>query len=185
MKSTAFQRQQGAALAISLVFLVALTLLGVATLNSARFQEQITSNAQQKAIAFEAAESAIISVHSDVDLIVDSIVNHPLGQYNDPDPVSPFGVSQALSIGLDQQNAFGATVDITADVTIQYCGERALQVGSELSGDQSKVRLVAMMFDVNGVAEIANTNGRSDHIERSSLTRPETMRSGDCTLPGL
>lgn len=185
MNSTAYQRQQGAALAISLIFLVALTLLGVATLNSARFQEQITSNAQQKAIAFEAAESAIVSVHSDVDLIVDAIVNHPLGHYNDPDPVPLFNESQALSTSFDQQTAFGRSVDITADVSIQYCGEQALQVGSELSGDQSKVRLVAMTFDVNGVATISNTNGKSDHVERSSLSRPETMRSGNCTLPGL
>jgi len=38
-----YQKQQGVALAISLILLVALTILGVATLTSTRFQEQMFS----------------------------------------------------------------------------------------------------------------------------------------------
>ena len=183
MKSTFYPKQQGVALAISLILLVALTILGVATLTSTRFQEQITSNAQQKAVSFEAAESAINSVLVDPDLIVDSIVNNPSGQHHDPDPVHPAGLDAILSASLDQSNAKGVSLDISSTVSVQYCGERALQVGTELTGDQSKVRFVAMVFDVNGTAQIANSNANSDHVQRASFRRPETMRTGSCTTP--
>jgi len=185
VNSLSYKRQEGVALAISMILLVALTILGVATLTSTRFQEQITSNAQQKSVAFEAAESAINSVLADPVLIVDSIVNHPLGQYNDPDPVFPAGYGDLLSASFDQTNDRGVSLDISSTVSIQYCGESALQVGTEINGDLSKVRKVAMMFDVNGTAQITNSNANSDHIQRSSIPRPETERSGDCVIPGL
>jgi len=152
------RKQQGAVLAVSLIFLVALTLLSVMALKTARIQESMASNSQQKVIAFEVAESAILSINSDLDTIVELITDYPLGQYNNPDPAYPVGVSSELSEDFDQQNAWGKNVDITSEVSVQYCGESALPVGSELTGDLSKVRLVALMFDVNGVAIIANSN---------------------------
>jgi len=183
MNEYRYKSQQGVALAISLILLVALTVLGVATLNSTRFQEQITSNAQQKAVSFEAAESAINSVLVDPQLIVDSIVSNPAGQHHNPEPVFPDGLEEILSESLDQENGNGKSLDISSTVTVQYCGERALQMGTELSGDQSGVRFVSMVFDVNGIAKIANTNANSDHLQRASFRRPETMRTGDCVTP--
>lgn len=183
MNAYSYHRQRGIALAISLILLVALTILGVATLSSTRFQEQITSNAQQKAVSFEAAESAINSVLADSDLIIDSIKNVPIGQYNDPDPVYPAGYDALLSTSFDQSNDLGVSLDITSSVSIQYCGEKAISIGTELSGDKSKARLVAMTFDINGQAQIANSNASSDHIQRGSLPRPETERSGACITP--
>ncbi len=183
MHPRSYHRQQGVALAISLILLAALTILGVATLTSARFQEQITSNAQQKAVSFEAAESAINTLLVNPSMIVDTIRNVPSDQYNNPDPVFPPGLDARLSEGFDQTNAHGKSVDITSRASVQYCGERALMIGSELSGDTSRVRLVAMMFDVNGQAEMNNSNARSDHVQRASLARPETERSGACVTP--
>ena len=183
MNSYVDKKQQGVALAISLILLVALTILGVATLTSTRFQEQITSNAQQKAVSFEAAESAINSVLVDQDLVVDSIVNNPTGDFNDPDPVRPAGLEEILSRSLDQNNENGKSLNISSFVTVQFCGERALQIGSELTADKSKVRIVSIVFDVNGQAEIENTNAHSDHVQRASFPRPETMRTGKCDTP--
>ncbi len=177
------QREHGVALAISLILLLALTILGVATLTSTRFQEQITSNSQQKSASFEAAESAINSVLVDRDLIINSIVNVPPAQFNDPDPVFPPGFEALLSASFDQTNDRGVSLDINSAVSIQYCGERAISVGTELSGDLSRPRTVAMTFDVNGTAEIENTNARSDHVQRASLARPETRRTGNCVTP--
>lgn len=57
--------QQGAALAISLILLVAMTILGFATLNGTRLAEQVSSNAQQKSIVYETAESVIDAIHDD------------------------------------------------------------------------------------------------------------------------
>lgn len=183
MNSYMHQRQQGVALAISLILLVALTILGVATLTSTRFQEQITSNAQQKAVAFEAAESGINSVLARPSLVVDSIVDNPTGSYHDPAPVSLQEIDDLLSANLDQTKNNIKSLDISSKVTVQYCGERVLQADNELVGDLSQVRLVAMVFDVNGIADIANTNASSDHVQRASFRRPETMRTGNCTTP--
>ena len=176
-------RQQGVALAISLILLAALTILGVATLTSTRFQEQITSNAQQKAVSFEAAESAINVVLSDHAMIIEKLADVPSDQYNDPDPVFPAGLDALLSSSFDQTNDLGTSLDITSTVSIQYCGERPLPIGTELSGDLSKERRVAMTFDVNGEAEIANSNASSDHVLRASFDRPETGRTGACVTP--
>lgn len=183
MHTRIHHKQQGVALAISLILLAALTILGVATLTSTRFQEQITSNAQQKAVSFEAAESAINTVIKSPGLIIESVRNVPSDQYNNPDPVYPDGLEALLSASFDQTNDLGTSLDIDSTVSVQYCGESALMIGTELSGDTSKARLVAMTFDINGAATIANSNASSDHVQRGSLARPETERSGACVTP--
>ena len=120
MNSLMYKKQQGVALAISLILLVALTILGVATLTSTRFQEQITSNAQQKAVSFEAAESAINSVLVDPELIIESIVENPSGEHHDPGPVFPEGLDEFLSSALDQQIGGEKSLDISSSVSVQY-----------------------------------------------------------------
>ena len=178
-------RQQGVALAISLVLLVAMTILGVATLSNTRLNEKITGNAQQKAISFEVAESAIYSAWS-VDALMDIVEQIPVAQYNDPDPIEPAGLAASLSADLDQKNDDNVNVvDVDVELTIQYCGESVLPDGSNLSADESDVQLVGLLFDVNGVAEIDNTNTRADHVQRGALVRPKTGRTGDCVIPGM
>lgn len=53
--------QSGAALVISLVFLLILTLLGVGALNTTVLQEKMAGNTKEKNTAFQAAESALIA----------------------------------------------------------------------------------------------------------------------------
>jgi len=53
------QKQEGVALVVSLVLLVAVTILGITTLSGTRLNHKITSNSQNKAIAFEVAESGM------------------------------------------------------------------------------------------------------------------------------
>jgi len=178
-------RQEGVALAISLILLVALTILGVATLSSTRLNEKITSNAQQKAVAFEAAESAINTVWVDPVLVMESVVAGGVGQYTDPPPVFPDGFEPELSKSFDQTNDKGTSIDISSSVSIQYCGESSLPVGTELSADQSQIRMVALLFDVNGVATISGSNASADHVQRGFTPVPETFRSGDCQVPEL
>ena len=176
-------QQRGVALAISLVLLVAMTIIGVATLSGTRLNEQIASNAQQKAIAFEVAESAIHSAWNVTELM-NAIEQIPAAEFNDPSPISPPGMGTALSTALDQTNSNGISVDVAADVTIQYCGESVLPSGSSLSADESKLQLVGLLFDVNGIASIQNSNTTADHVQRGSLVRPKSGRTGNCTIPG-
>lgn len=51
--------QRGVALFVSLVFLVILTLLGVAAFQSATLQEKMTGNLRDQSVAFQSAEAAL------------------------------------------------------------------------------------------------------------------------------
>lgn len=177
--------QQGAALAVSLILLVAMTIVGVATMSGTRLNEQIASNVQQKSIAFEAAESSIALVWN-VPSLLSALGAIPAAQFNDPVPVIPIGAG-VLDSKFDQQNhtTTGQSVNIEADVSIQYCGETQLPRGSSLSADESTLQLAGAMFDVNGVAAIAGSRASSNHVQRGYVIRPKTGRTGNCTTPGV
>ncbi|MCP5146236.1 MAG: pilus assembly protein [Gammaproteobacteria bacterium] len=51
--------QQGAALVVSLVILVIVTMLGLTTLNTSVMEERMAGNTRSREIAFEAAEAAV------------------------------------------------------------------------------------------------------------------------------
>ncbi len=53
------RRQQGTALIIALVMLIAMTILGLTSARSTLMQEQMTGNKRQKQVAFEGAEAAV------------------------------------------------------------------------------------------------------------------------------
>lgn len=179
------QRQSGVALAISLVLLVAMTILGVATLSSTRLNERITSNAQQKSLAFEVAESAINSVWTVNDMMT-SIDAIPTSSYNNPAAISDAALDSALSQDYDQNSSRsggGKSVDLDATVTVQYCGESALPEGTTLSADESEIQMTGLLFDVNGVATITNSSTRADHLQRGAIIKPKTGRTGACVTP--
>lgn len=53
------QRQQGATLVISLIFLVLLTLIGVTAMQSTILQERMAGNSRERNIAFQASEISL------------------------------------------------------------------------------------------------------------------------------
>lgn len=55
----AHKNQNGAVLIISLIFLIVLTILAVASTKSALFQEKISGNSRNLSIAFQAAEAGL------------------------------------------------------------------------------------------------------------------------------
>ena len=55
------QTQRGAALIVSLVFLLILTIISVASLQTATLQERMAGNMKDNAVAFQAAEAALRS----------------------------------------------------------------------------------------------------------------------------
>ena len=175
--------QRGVALAISLVLLVAMTVVGIATLSGTRLNEKVTSNAQQKSIAFEVAESAIDTVWDPADLMA-SVGSIPASGFDDPEPIAPVGVADELSNDFDQVRGARTTVDIGGAVTIRYCGESALPEGSSLDADESSVGMAGALFDVRGTATIEGSATNADHVQRGSLVRPRTGRGGACISPG-
>lgn len=178
------RRQRGVALAISLVLLVAMTVVGIATLAGTRLDEKVTSNAQQKSVAFEVAESAIDTVWS-ATALMDSVGSIPREEFDDPAAIAPGGVSTELSTAFDQTKGAHKSIDIDGEVTIRYCGESPLPSGSDLSADESGMQLAGALFDVNGVATIVSSATRAEHVQRGALVRPRTGRRGDCVVPGL
>lgn len=52
-------KQQGVALVVSLVFLLLLTIIGLATMRSTTLQESMANNVQDRMMAFEAAEASL------------------------------------------------------------------------------------------------------------------------------
>lgn len=174
-------KQSGAALAVSLILLVAMTILGVATLNSTRLAEKVSSNAQQKTIAFETAESALNAVRSSPDLEVrlyQSLLAPALA------PVPQVAESNAFGAELDQSNALGVTVDLTTDVTVQFCGEYAKD-GTELNEDQGGAPVnIGYAHDIRAVATIASSKAQSDNVLRAGGSGPKLGTVGTCVVPG-
>lgn len=56
--------QRGIALVLSLVFLLLLTMIGIAALNTTALEEKMTNNVKDRNLAFQAAESALILAES-------------------------------------------------------------------------------------------------------------------------
>ncbi len=174
-----WRREQGVALAVSLVLLVAMTILGVATLSSTSLNEKITSNAQQKSIAFEVAESAIASVW-DKEYLSKALISGPANSGNNPVPITAPDADTGLTNDFDMQNSSGNTVvDIDGTLTVQFCGEVA-PIGSDLNADESATTFVFKLIDVNSVVQIANTSTRVDHVQRGAATAAKTNRTGAC-----
>jgi len=175
--------QSGAALAISLILLVAMTILGVATLNGTRLAERVSSNAQQKAIVFETAESTLNSLTSHEE--IDKKLFASITTRFDPDPVPQVDESTADSNELDQTSTYGTSVDVTSDATIQFCGEK-VQLGGEYNGDESQAgRRIGYEFDIRALANITNSKAAADHVTRIAIDGPVLDSTGDCVAPGL
>ncbi len=178
-------KQQGVALAISMVLLVAMTIVVLATMGGTRLNEKIASNSQQKAISFEAAESAIGAVWGETGFR-SAISQIPIAPFDNPAAIKPSGLAATLSGAFDQVKEGGTalTVDISAEVSLQYCGETLLPKGSSLNADESGRQLAGTILDVNGIASIAGSKAHSDHIQRGYIMSPKTGRLGNCATPG-
>ncbi len=59
-------KQAGAALIVSLIFIVVLTMLGVIAMQSSTMSERMAGNARDRNLAFQAAESALTDAVNDI-----------------------------------------------------------------------------------------------------------------------
>lgn len=176
--TTSPHKQQGVALAVSLIFLVLITIIGVTSIRGTTMNELMSANAQQKSAAFQIAESVIEGVW-DTDYILQ---NTPTALVDPP----------AISLTTDKNDlsfndsfdiaAYGTTaaVAVNAHATLQYCGEEFKLIGYSQSADESTPAFVAHVYSIHGVGEIAAANAAADHDQRGYLVRPETGRTGNC-----
>lgn len=67
-------RQRGAVLFVALIFLLLLTMLGVSSMQTTVLEEKMASNTRERAIAFQAAESALRDAESYIEHVT-SVAN--------------------------------------------------------------------------------------------------------------
>ncbi len=174
------QSQSGAALAISLILMLVMTTLGVTALNGTRIAEKVSSNAQQKTITYETAESAINSVIASDDY--PDYRNQARSEFENPPPLLLPMTSGELTEQLSQSNLLGTSVDISADVSVQYCGEVA-PTETSLTAVLDTANIVGLIYDVRSVATISNSNARSDHVVREEYSGLQLFSTGNCIAP--
>ncbi len=173
MDSRLPQKQKGMALAISLIFLVIITILGVSNMRATTMNETIASNSQQKSITFQVAESVIEGMWDTGYMMT----NTPETPFDDP----PAQMLDDDKNGTPFAGMFDAGAGaIDASGSIQYCGEDFKLVGYQLSADESSPAFVAHIYSIRGIGEIAAANTYAEHDQRGYLVRPETGRSGNC-----
>jgi type IV pilus assembly protein PilX len=81
------QKQRGAALIVSLVFLLILTIISVASLQTATMQERMAGNMKDTTIAFQAAEAALRNAEVDINTGAIGVFSGANGRYlSCPDP---------------------------------------------------------------------------------------------------
>ena len=141
--------QDGVALVVSLVLLVAMSLIAVSTLSGSRLNERVAANAQQKAIAFEVAESAVEAGFGDWKEGVELI---QAGVEQEPPAERMTAFDTGLSVDYDQTrysraSATTTSVDIDGSVSIQYCGETTLTIGTDINANLNEPAMIGLLRD--------------------------------------
>lgn len=67
MRALVFERERGASLFVSMIFLIILTILGLAAMRVATLEERMSGNARDRSLAFQAAEAALRDGETDIE----------------------------------------------------------------------------------------------------------------------
>ncbi|MCM0610991.1 PilX protein [Marinobacter sediminum] len=137
------QKHSGAALIISLIILLVLTLIGVAGMNTSVMQERMAVNSQNSNRAFQAAESTVGALTNqlyanDLDLLRESMQ-------------SASEESSKVEQTLDASNG------VTGRYQVRYLGEIIITSGSSMNADEGSSDLKGYRYELIGESEMANT----------------------------
>ena len=157
-------RQHGAALIMSLVILVILTLLGIASMNTANLQLLMTGNAQYQTVALSRAEQVIREAEAVVDKIVaggaaPAITDgyHNITAGNDPEV--------DLTAFSWPDNKTGTSAEANSKYIIEYSGAKSLPPttfkfinGQPIAGDNVYVfRITARTLATRGAVRLVQS----------------------------
>lgn len=127
--------QRGAVLIISLMLMLVMTLLSIASMSTSVMQEKMAANAQNTNRTFQAAESA---VEAQISTILDggsTSLNSAM--------ISVSGQGAIISVDI-------GTSDATATVQIEYLGEIITTGGSSMDANESSTNLSGQRFELVG-----------------------------------
>lgn len=160
-------KEKGAALIVSLMILLVMTIIGVSALGNTSLEERMSQNFQHTNIAFQASESAIGKVIIEGDAGGTGIYTNPFYvQASDP-------LITALNAGVDDtsttriqdmdpQNHL-ANAELSATSVISY---KSANHCPGMSVDD----FICYNFDISAVATIDATNTRQEHLQ--GVARP-------------
>lgn len=140
--------QRGAALIISLIVLLVLTLIGVAGMNTSVMQERMAVNSQNSNRAFQAAESTVSALTNklyanDLSLLRESMQNSS-------------GESSKVTVtNLDSGNG------ITGTYQARFLGKVIVTSGTSIDGNESSNQLEGYRYELIGEASMANTGAEA------------------------
>jgi len=132
--------QKGAVLIVSLMLMLVMTLLSIASMSTSVMQEKMAANAQNTNRTFQAAETAI-------DTQVSIILGGNSANLNEA-MVAALGQGAVMSVNT-------GTGDTTATAQIEYLGEIIATSGSSIDADESSTALSGHRFALVGTGRIA------------------------------
>ena len=121
-------RQQGAALIISLLVLVAMTVIGISTMRGALLEVKMAGNAQQQVVATRQVERVLLAAEQRIEALVADSAAFEFGTANDGFylPTDAVAVSNPSWSGVTAEN--GPTVDgtVIGQYVVEYHGPKAI-----------------------------------------------------------
>lgn len=157
-------RQRGVVLAISLIFLLLLTLIGVTAMQSTTLQERMAGNFRNRDLAFQAAEAGLRSAEDWIDGIVSTAAldgaNGKLGDGDtEPDYLSmDWSGNEAFDCGVNIEN-----IASQPRCVVKYLGKTAGSANNRsptpdtsYGGGAGRPTLYHFQITVRGVGGSAN-----------------------------
>ena len=142
-------RQKGAVLIVSLMLMLVMTLLSIASMSTSVMQEKMAANAQNTNRTFQAAESAIGSLVTDILGGSQTSLSTAITAANFIGPISNFDIADSHIVTTSQ---------------VEYLGEIILSSGGSINADESSTLLRGHRFELTGI-------GRIDEVQAQTVIR--------------
>lgn len=165
-RTSSYRHAQGAVLIVSLILLLAMTLIGVAAIDSSSLQSQMATNSQRARSLYQVSLSEIQAQYKKMAQIkyLDSVKNLGTPISNTYPGVSISGPGLSLSSSTTGE-IITARPGLTQTVYLVFSGEN----NAPLSGYSIK-DFGTYSYEINSIAQVTNTNAQSDQTQ--GLQRP-------------
>jgi type IV pilus assembly protein PilX len=161
------KNQSGAALLVSLIMLVILTIIGVSSIEDITLQSNMTRNSQFKMQAFN---TALSESEAQVPRLLTEIV---LLQNAMNDPNNTVAIPDTDFVMASSSNPFDQSVDIIYMEPSTDAGDDTnFSQGSAVAGGYSMGSITEAAYDMNSVATLPNSGSKSDQIQGLRYTAP-------------
>ena len=154
--------QHGAALIMSLVILVILTLLGIASMNTANLQLLMTGNAQYQTVALSRAEQVIREAEAVVNAIVSGVTPAITDGYHNRSGIAALDLT---NFNWPDNQTGDSTLVANSKYIIEYSGDKPLPSttfkfinGKPIIGDKVSVyRITARTLATRGAVRLVQS----------------------------